>query len=221
MEYAGRPGLPPAIALLIARGEVHKHAVVLDVGCGTGTDCILLARWGFRRVFGVDPDRNAIRIARARATRLKLGARVRFFVGGPEDLPAELTPSRVDLALHTLVGNNLRSDYHRHYGAIARALKPSGLFVTSIRTLRMEHNAKPGSVAPIPGMRRYFDLTPSISTHLAEDGGIYPGYAPVAMWIGRPRRKAGARGARPCGRPCPRSRPRRRAAQGRKRQRGT
>jgi SAM-dependent methyltransferase len=188
MRYEGRPGLSPAIAALIAHGDIAKEDVILDVGCGKGTDALLLARWGFRHVVGVDPDSGAIRIARARATRLRLGRRVRFFVGGPEDLPPDLANAGVDVVLHTLVGNNLDADYHSHFKAIARALKPKGLLVASIRTFRHEENAKPGGVPPVPGMRRFFDLTPSVSSHLAEHGDYLPPFAPVAIWIGRPRR---------------------------------
>ena len=189
MRYEGRPGLSPAIAALIARGDIAKDDVILDVGCGKGTDCLLLARWGFKRVVGVDPDAGAIRIARSRATRLRLGRRVRFIAGDVEDLPPDLAHKGVDVVLHTLVGNNLESEHHAHFAAIARALRPKGMLVMSIRTFRHEENAKPGAVPPVPGMRRYFELTPSFSSHLAEHGDYEPPFAPVAIWIGKPRRR--------------------------------
>ena len=189
MRYEGRPGLSPAIAALIARGDIEKDDVVLDVGCGKGTDCLLLARWGFRHIVGVDPDAGAIRIARSRATRLRLGRRVRFIVGDVENLPPDMARRSVDIVLHTLVGNNLESEHNAHFKAIAAAMKPKGMLVMSIRTFRHEENAKPGAVPPIPGMRRYFDLTPSFSSHLAEHGDYEPPFAPVAIWIGKPRRR--------------------------------
>ena len=187
MRYPGRPGLPPAVAVLVGRGEIRKDHLILDVGCGTGTDCLTLAKWGFRRVVGVDVDAGAIRVARARATRTGLNRRVRFFVGGPEDLPADLKAGHVDVVLHTLVANNLDAKSHPHYGAIARAMRPSGLLVISARTYWDEENGRPGFVKPFGGMQRHFDLTPSVTTHLAEAPDYYPGYAPVAVWFGHPK----------------------------------
>ena len=169
-------------------GEVRKDDVVLDVGCGTGTECIVLARWGFKNVVGLDVDRHAVAIARRRATRLGLSRRLQFLVGGPEDLPDDLTPEGVDIALHTLVANNLRERLHPHFAAVARALKPDGLLVLSMRILAREENERMGRVPPVPGLKRHFELTPSVTTHLAESRIYYPGYAPVAVWVGRPRK---------------------------------
>lgn len=189
VPYPARPGVSPALAVLVALGEVRKDDVVLDVGCGTGTECLTLARWGFRHVIGTDLDPAAIRIARARATRLGLAKRARFLVGGPEDLPPELARKGVDIALHTLVANNLREDFHPHFGAIARALRADGLLILTMRILALEENMAVGAVRPVPGLRRYFELTPSVTTHLAESRVYDPSHAPVAVWIGRPRRQ--------------------------------
>jgi len=207
MRYDGRPGISPALAILIAGGHVRKNHVILDVGCGTGTDCILLARWGFRRVVGIDPDAEAIRIARARATRQHLARRVQFLVGTPEDLGVELAGLRADVVLHTLVGNNLDADYYAHYRAVARAMKPKGLLVACIRTFRQEENGKLDAVPPIAGMTRFFILSPAVSTHVAEGGRKFPGYAPVAVWLGKPRRRRAPRATRPRKRAQSRARP--------------
>jgi SAM-dependent methyltransferase len=174
--------------VLVARGEIGRGDLVLDVGCGTGSDCLTLARWGFKHVVGMDPDAGAVRVARGRATRLKLGRRARFLVGGPEDLPHDLTPGRIDVVLHTLVANNLRSRSAAHYAALARAMKPDGLLVVSARTYWDEENGRPGLVRPFRGMSRHFELTRSVTTHRAESADYYPGHAPVAVWFGRPRR---------------------------------
>jgi SAM-dependent methyltransferase len=185
----------PALAVLIGLGDVRHDDVVLDVGCGTGTECITLARWGFKHVVGIDVDARAVATARGRATRLGLARRVEFLVGEPEDLPDDLTPAGVDIVLHTLVANNLRAGFHSHFAAIARALKPDGLLVLSMRILAREENDRVGRVPPVPGLKRHFELTPGVTTHIAESRDYYPGHAPVAVWVGRPR-AAVARGRR-------------------------
>ena len=197
MRYRARPGVSPALAVLIGLGEVRKDDVILDVGCGTGGECITLAGWGFKHVIGLDADADAVRIARGRATRLGLAGRVEFLVGVPEDLPEPLADGGVDIALHTLVANNLREGFHPHFGAIARALRSDGLLIVSMRILAREANDCPGRVKPVPGLRRYFEVTPGVTTHLEESRLYWPGHAPVAVWVGRPRkgrpRRASAR----------------------------
>lgn len=190
MRYVGRPGISPALAALIATGAIRRRDRILDVGCGTGTDVLLLARWGFRRIEGVDPDRQAIATARARAARRRLGRRVRF-----HDIPAErLTeafPARTfDVVTHTLVANNLPKRMDRHFREIAAVTKPDGLLVLHERIVKRSHNAAPGRFPPLRAAARHFDLGPGVSTHLAEHPARGRGapYARVVLWIGRPRR---------------------------------
>jgi len=168
----------------------------VDIGCGTGTDILLLAKWGFHRVVGLDVDGGAIGIARRRATRMRLASRATFIAGAAEDLEDHLAPSSVDVVLHTLVGNNLEDRYHAHFRSIARALKPRGLLVSCIRAWGYEENMGPGRVPPVAGMRRYFELSPGVSTHLAESGRAWPPHAPVVFWLGRPRKQRAAEESR-------------------------
>ena len=55
---------------------------VLDVACGSGYGCKLLADWGAKEVVGVDVSANAI----ASAERLFGGEKTRFLVGDAEDI---------------------------------------------------------------------------------------------------------------------------------------
>jgi len=192
MAYLGRPGLPPAVALLVAMGRLRPGQRIVDVGCGTGTDALLLAAWGFRRVVGIDPDGRAVATARARARRRGLDGAVRFERASAEDLVPRFGRRRFDVALHTLVANNLRGspdDLDRHFAAVAAALKPRGLLVLHERLMRADENAAPGQVVPLEALERWFKLTPAVTTQLAErrSAGAAP-HARVALWLGKPKR---------------------------------
>lgn len=192
MAYAGRPGISPAVAALVAGNRIRPRHAVLDVGCGTGTDALLLASWGFARVVGVDPDARAVAVARRRAARAKPAERPRFERMSAEDLLETFGPRRFDVALHTLVANNLRSDrdaLDEHFRNVAGVLRRDGLLVLHERLQRRDAAAAPGEVAPLPAAGRWFDLSRGVTTQLAEHrvpGG--PPFARVALWLGKPRR---------------------------------
>jgi SAM-dependent methyltransferase len=186
--YVGRPGISPALATLIALGQVQRSQRILDVGCNTGTDALTLARWGFRRVVGVDPDPRVIATARSRATRLGLGSQVSFHRLAGEALEAEFGRRRFDVVLHTLVANNLRKGRDEHFRNLAAVLRPDGLLVLHERLGKAWENGSPGRVAPLAAAKRHFELTRSVTTHLAERPTVAgPGYAIVALWLGRPK----------------------------------
>lgn len=185
-RYGGRPGISPALALLVATGQIGRGDRILDVGCGTGTDALLLARWGFRHIVGVDPDARAIATARARATRMGLSRRVRFEALGAESLPEAFGRNAFDVAMHTLVANNLRRAKDAHFAGIAAVLRKEGILLLHERIGRGWENVAPGRVKPLAAVRRHFDLSPGVTTQLAERReAAGPGYANVALWVGR------------------------------------
>lgn len=100
---------------------------VLDVGCGTGTFAVLLARRGFD-VVGVDPAGASLDVARR-----KPGAdRVRWLVGDATTLP----PLEVDLA--TMTGNVSQAiadpgAWSETLAGIHAALRPGGWLVFETR----------------------------------------------------------------------------------------
>jgi SAM-dependent methyltransferase len=100
---------------------------VLDVGCGTGTFALLLARRGLE-VTGVDPAKSSLGVARS-----KPGAdRVRWLDGDAEVLPR----LKVDLA--TMTGNVAqaivdREDWEGTLCRVHDALEPGGQLVFETR----------------------------------------------------------------------------------------
>jgi SAM-dependent methyltransferase len=73
----------PSIAALVAEGVVRGR--VLDIGCGTGENALLVASRGLD-VVGIDGASRAIDAARAKAS--ERGIEVRFLVGDALGLPA-------------------------------------------------------------------------------------------------------------------------------------
>lgn len=178
------------VATLIAGDQIRKTDRILDCGCGKGTEALLLAKWGFGKVDGVDSDDKAIGVARGRAKKLRLEKRVRFHRGDASDLASLFPPDTFDVVLHTLVANNLdRADVERHFAGVHSVIKPGGLLVLQERVVKRYENARPDKIAPLRGAEKHFDLSAGIATHLPEGGvgGSAPAAARVFIWLGRPR----------------------------------
>lgn len=84
LSYLGKPRWdtnvsPPELVELI-ENEALPVGNALDIGCGTGTNAIYLARHGWQ-VTGIDFIGRAIHQARRKARRAGVAARTRFVVG--------------------------------------------------------------------------------------------------------------------------------------------
>lgn len=115
-------------------GEILSRArTVCDLGCGTGTTAIELARGG-RKVHAVDLSPAMCRQAREKARRAGLAVRVIC-----ADLRTFRLPEQVDLV--TCEFNPLnhlpqRQDLPRAFAAVARALRQDGYFYFDLNTPR-------------------------------------------------------------------------------------
>ncbi len=127
---------PPELLAFI--GE-HPPGRALDIGCGSGTNAITLARAGWQ-VTGVDFAWRAIRIARKKARRQ--GVQVDFHLGdatrlehfdGPFDLILDIG------CLHGLSPTE-QARYRRH---LRRLLSPEGHFLL-YAFLRQPNENRPG-----------------------------------------------------------------------------
>jgi ubiquinone/menaquinone biosynthesis C-methylase UbiE len=108
--------------------RIQPGEQVLDVGCGTGTLAIEVARrvGTVGRVAGVDPGTQQIARARAKGARRHLP--IDFQIGVIEQLP--FPDQTFDVVLSTLMMHHLPAPLKRQgLAEIARVLKPGGRLV--------------------------------------------------------------------------------------------
>jgi ubiquinone/menaquinone biosynthesis C-methylase UbiE len=119
-----------AFALL---GDVRGRTVV-DFGCGSGENSLLLARRG-ANVVGVDISESLIRLAQRRIEINGLGNRAQFVVGSAHDLPIKDGIADVVLGIAILHHLNLSATSNE----VHRILKPSGraIFKEPVRDSRL------------------------------------------------------------------------------------
>lgn len=119
---------PPEVVDLIER-EGFGPGKAIDLGCGTGTNCIFLARHGWQAV-GIDYVARPIRQARRKARRSGVEDRTRFFVADVNRLDEGDLGGPFDLALDIGCGHSLLAEAHGAYAAeIARLIRPGGVFM--------------------------------------------------------------------------------------------
>ncbi len=112
----------------ISLAHVQPGEAVLDVGCGTGTLLLGVARQigTTGRVVGVDPSQEQLAHARAKAARR--GLSIEFQIGVIEQLP--FPDQTFDVVFSTLMMHHLPAPLKRQgLLEIARVLKPGGRLV--------------------------------------------------------------------------------------------
>jgi ubiquinone/menaquinone biosynthesis C-methylase UbiE len=108
--------------------RIQPGEQVLDVGCGTGTLAMDVARRVGRagRVAGIDPGPQ--QIARARSKAARSNVPIEFQVGVIEQLP--FPDQTFDVVLSTLMMHHLPASLKRRgLAEIARVLKPGGRLI--------------------------------------------------------------------------------------------
>lgn len=117
----------PDLDVYVNMADEFAASAVLDVGCGTGTLCTMLAARGFT-VVGVDPAVASLDVARSK----READLVRWIHGDASKLPT----LQVDLAMMT--GNVAQvflsdADWINTLAAVHRALRPGGPLVFETR----------------------------------------------------------------------------------------
>lgn len=103
-----------------------KNASILDVGCGIGGPCRMLADEFGCQVTGIDLSDEFIRTAQKLTELVGLESKVNFVQGDATSLPFE--DASFDIVWTQHVQMNI-PDKHKFYSEIIRVLKPNGRFI--------------------------------------------------------------------------------------------
>lgn len=103
-----------------------KGVQVLDVGCGLGGPCRMLADEFDCHVTGLDLSKEYIRTAKGLSQLVKLDHKTKFIVGDATNLPFK--GQSFDLVWTQHVQMNI-PDKKKFYSEIQRVLKPGGVFL--------------------------------------------------------------------------------------------
>ncbi len=118
---------PPEVVQAFAEGDIPPGPV-LDLGCGTGTNTLYMARQG-RPAFGVDFVPGAIRRATQAAQKAGLADQARFFVADVTNL-SQLKLPPCAFALDMGCFHGLRAEQQRRYAAgLTAQLTSSGRYM--------------------------------------------------------------------------------------------
>ncbi|MBI5303953.1 MAG: class I SAM-dependent methyltransferase [Chloroflexi bacterium] len=114
---------PPEVTGFVANHPTRGRA--LDLGCGTGTNAVYLARHGFQ-VVGVDFSTKAIATARAKARRANLAIDFHTADVTRLDFLREPFDYVLDIGCFHALDPARRDDYVAH---LARLTRPGGVFM--------------------------------------------------------------------------------------------
>ena len=110
---------------------VNKKAIVLDLGCGNGTQTILNAG-RFQKIIGIDPDKQSIELANAKWQFSQRRERIQFFADTLENMhfQTHFFDGIVSYCVFEHIPN-----YKEVLSEFYRILKPGGWLLLSIDSL--------------------------------------------------------------------------------------
>jgi ubiquinone/menaquinone biosynthesis C-methylase UbiE len=121
------------LALEIVTQSTPPGGRLIDIGCYTGIEALLLVERGFR-VLGIDMSTEMIRIAQQKAARRRVQDRVEFRVMRASDIGHLAADGRppFDSAYSVYGTLNLEPDLQRFKEGLSRLLRPGGKFVCGL-----------------------------------------------------------------------------------------
>ncbi|MEQ8667402.1 MAG: class I SAM-dependent methyltransferase [Rhodospirillales bacterium] len=103
--------------------ELFRDKVILDAGCGSGKFSHALARFGAKKVIGIDIGERGLAFARKQQAKVDYGDRVDFRYGSTFDIPLE--DESIDLVWSNGVIHHTLN-YEKCVEEFYRVLKPGG-----------------------------------------------------------------------------------------------
>ncbi len=144
---------PPEVVEAFQSGTIPNGAA-LDLGCGTGTNVIYMARQG-RSVTGIDFVPRALALARHKAQAAGVAEQVRFLQADVTHLE-RLDLPRCSYALDIGCFHSLNPDSRQRYGqGLASILVPGGWFM--LYALEPQESGRPGFGATEEQVRSLFE----------------------------------------------------------------
>jgi cyclopropane fatty-acyl-phospholipid synthase-like methyltransferase len=170
-------GITPSEVVALVEGGSLSPGRALDLGCGTGTNCMYLAHHGWETV-GVDFSAVAIRRARRKARRA--GVDCEFYHADVTDL-SFLRPSfALALDIGCLQGIP-QERWERYAHGLMRLVQPGGVYMLYAFTSRPERSA-PRGMSP-EEVRHLF--APAFTVERQEGGDDPTGPQSAWYWLHR------------------------------------
>jgi cyclopropane fatty-acyl-phospholipid synthase-like methyltransferase len=167
---------PPEVVALVEGGNLSPGRA-LDLGCGTGTNCMYLARHGWAAV-GVDFSAVAIRRARRKAHRARMDCK--YYHADVTDLSFLQPPFTLVLDIGCLQGIPQKR-WERYTQGLIRLVQPGGVYMLYAFTPRPERSAPRGMSPDEVGQL----FAPAFTVERQEGGDDPTGPQSAWYWLRR------------------------------------
>lgn len=167
---------PPEVVALVEGGSLSPGRA-LDLGCGTGTNCIYLARHGWATV-GMDFSAVAIRRARRKTRWARMDCK--FYHADVTDLSFLRPPFALALDIGCLQGIP-QERWERYAQGLMRLVQPGGVYMLYAFTPRSERSTPRGMT---PNEIHHL-FTPAFTLERQEGGDDPTGPRSAWYWFQR------------------------------------
>jgi len=135
MNPTGYIGIQEHVANLLKEYVSDEKALVVDVGCGTGTSGVYLKKAGYTNIEGTDPSENSLKEAGDKDSYTRL---FKGIVTDTEQLPCEENTYDGVLCVGCVSKGHI--DMRQAVNEFSRITKPGGYAAFSLHSLNMDAN---------------------------------------------------------------------------------